>query len=200
MKSMKSMLSILATVLCTSLLSPLAHALPFTYTFDLLPPGGVVSGTPGQLVGWGYSLANTDTVNWFVPTQLSAASLALGSPDAGYFDFPILAPGVAVSVAFNPVAGQGLFGLQLHPGVLPGQSESGQFTLAGEWWSGDPLGGGVMLQPGNSALAPFMVQVTGGATPEPATLALLLSGLVWLVVRPPLMPLRRRTLAAAAVR
>jgi hypothetical protein len=191
MKTMKSMLALLATVLCTSLPSPSAHALPFTYTFGLSPAGGTVSGAPGQLVGWGYTLANTDAVNWFVPTQLSASSFALGTPDAGYFDFPILAPGLAVSVAFNASTGQGLFGLQLHPGVLPGQGESGQFTLAGEWWSGDPLGGGMLLQPGNSALAPFTVQVTGGATPEPATLALLLGGLVWLIVRPPLTPLRR---------
>lgn len=191
MKSMKSLLPILATVLCTSMPSPAAHALPFNYTFDLLPPGGVVSGAPGQLLGWGYTLANTDAVNWFVPTQLSASSFALGTPDAGYFDFPVLAPGLGVSVAFNPGTGQGLFGLQLHPGVLPGQSESGQFTLAGEWWSGDPFGGGMLLQPGDRALAPFTVQVTGGATPEPATLTLLLAGLVWLVVRPPLTPLRR---------
>lgn len=35
------------------------------------------------------------------------------------------------------------------------------------------------------------MQVTGGATPEPATVTLLLAGLVWLVVRPPLTPLRR---------
>jgi hypothetical protein len=180
--------------LCALLLSPSAPAAPFTYTFGLLPPGGAVSGAPGRLVGWGYTLANTDAVHWFVPTQLSASSFALGTPDAGYFDFPILGPGLGASLAFDPAAGQGLFGLQLNPGALPGQSESGQFTLAGEWWSGDPFGGGTLPQPGDRALAPFTVQVAGGATPEPATLPLLMAGLVWLIVRPPLMPLRRRRL------
>lgn len=186
---MKSLRSLLATALLA--LAPAAQALPFTYTFGLLPPGGMVSGAPGQLVGWGYTLANTDTVNWFVPTQLSASSFLLGAPDAGYFDFPILGPGLGVSVAFDPLAGKGLFGLQLNPGALPGQSESGHFTLAGEWWSADPFAGGTLLQPGDRALAPFSVQVSGGATPEPATLPLLLAGLVWLVIRPPLTPLRR---------
>lgn len=192
MKPITSVKSMLSAALCALLLAPAAHAAPFTFTLDLLPSGGTVSGTPGQLVGWGYKLANTDAVNWFVPTQLSASSFALGTPDAGYFDFPILGPGLDVTVAFNPGAGQGLFGLLLNPGALPGQSESGQFNMAGEWWSGDPLGSGVLLQPSDHVLAPLTVQVTGGAAPEPATWPLLLPGLLWLLFRPSLTPLRRR--------
>jgi hypothetical protein len=179
---MKTVKSMLLAALCALMLSPSAHALPFTYTFGLLPPGGAVSGAPGQLVGWGYTLANTDAVNWFVPTQLSASSFALGTPDASYFDFPILAPGLGATLAFDPAAGQGLFGLLLNPGALPGQSESGQFTLAGEWWNGDPFGGGVLLQSSDRVSAAYTVQVAGGTVPEPATLPLLGAGLLWLLL------------------
>jgi len=195
---MKSIKSLLAAVLCTLLLSPSAHALPFTFTFGLLPPGGIVAGAPGQLVGWGYALANTDTVNWFVPTQLSASSFALGTPDASYFDFPILAPGLGAALAFDPGTGQGLLGVQLHPGALLGQSETGQFTLAGVWWNGDPLGGGMLLQPSDRVSAPYVVQVAGGAVPEPATLPLLGAGLLWLLLM--LRHFRPTPLAAQTMR
>ncbi|GAB2868076.1 hypothetical protein GCM10027277_41580 [Pseudoduganella ginsengisoli] len=194
---MKSLKSMLASACCAALLAPSVQATPFTFTLDLLPPGGMVSGAPGQLVGWGYTLNNTDVVNWFVPTQLSASSFALGTPDASYFDFPILGPGLGATVAFNPGAGQGLFGLLLNPGALPGQSESGQFTLAGEWWNGDPLGGGALLQPSDQVLAPFTVQVTGGSAPEPATWPLVLPGLLWLLFRPSLTPVCRRCTPSA---
>ncbi len=177
---MNTIKSMLAAAGCALLLPLSAQALPLTFTFGLLPSGGAVTGAPGQLVGWGYTLSNTDALNWFVPTQLSASSFALGTPDAGYFDFPVLAPGLDVSVAFNPATTQGLYGLQLSPGVLPGQSESGHFTLAGEWWSGDPLGGGVLLQPSAQLTAALTVQVGGGAVPEPATLPLLAVGVLGL--------------------
>jgi hypothetical protein len=183
MNTIRSVILRLAAM--AALLAPLgAQALPFTFTFGLQPPGGVISGAPGQLIGWGYTLTNTDSVNWFVPTQLSASSFSLGAPDAGYFDFPILGPGLGASTAFDPVAGAGLFGLQLHAADLPGQSESGQFTLGGEWWSGDPLAGGMFLQASDRALAPFTVQVAGAGVPEPATLPLLAgAGSVWLALR-----------------
>jgi len=101
---------------------------------------------PGATVGWGYQLVNTDTLNWFVPTQLNASSFSIGSPDASYFDFPILVPGAAAVVAFDAALHTGLYGVQIFPFALPGQIDSGSFSLSGEWWSGDPLSGGTFLQ------------------------------------------------------
>ncbi|MBB3121130.1 hypothetical protein [Pseudoduganella violacea] len=167
--------------LAAALLSPgLAAALPFTFTFGTLPSSGMVSGQPGQLVGWGYSLSNTDSVNWFVPTLLSASSSSLGTLDASYFDFPILAPGISASQAFDDVLVRGLYGLHLFNTALPGQSESGNFALSGEWWSGDPLAGGVFLQTSDQLLSPFTVQIVPGAVPVPGSLALLAPGLMLL--------------------
>ena len=38
--------------------------------------------------------------HWFVPTALSASSFTLGTPDASFFDFPVMAPSDAVSKTF----------------------------------------------------------------------------------------------------
>ncbi len=167
--------------LAASLLSPgLAAATPFTFTFATLPPAGMVSGQPGTLVGWGYSLVNTDSVNWFVPIVLSASSSALGTLDASYFDFPILAPGIGATQAFDAALVRGLYGLHLFNTALPGQMENGSFALAGEWWSGNPLAGGAFLQNSDLLTAAFTVQIAPAAVPLPGSLALLAPGLMLL--------------------
>jgi hypothetical protein len=170
-------------VLLLSMLSLGAHALPFTFTFATGPVGGAVSGLPGQTVGWGYQLVNTDTSNWFVPTTLNASSLSIGSPDASYFDFPILAPGASANAAFDALLHAGLYGLQIFPFALAGQSDSGLFTLSGEWWSGDPLAGGTFLQAADGVQAAFLVTVAAEALPLPGSLPLLVLGMVLLLWR-----------------
>jgi hypothetical protein len=134
-------------------------------------------------VGWGYQLVNTDTSNWFVPTQLNASSFSLGSPDASYFDFPVLAPGAS---AMRPSTRccTGLYGVQLYPFALAGQSDSGIFTLSGEWWSGDPLAGGTFLQAADAVQAALSLTVAGvTAVPLPGSLPLLALGMLLLLLR-----------------
>lgn len=173
----------LAALLLCMLWSALAQAAPFTFTFGALPSSGAVTGLPGQTVGWGYALVNTDTLNWFVPTQLSASSFNTGTPDASYFDFPVLAPGASISTAFDAVAHAGLYGLDLYPFVTATQSDSGQFSLSGEWWSGDPLAGGVFLQAADALLAPLSVEIGIAAIPLPGSLPLLALGLSLLALQ-----------------
>jgi hypothetical protein len=170
-------------VLLLSMLSLGAQALPFTFTFATGPAGGAVSGLPGQTVGWGYQLVNTDTSNWFVPTVLNASSFSIGSPDASYFDFPILAPGASANAAFDALLHAGLYGVQIFPFALAGQSDSGLFTLSGEWWSGDPLTGGTFLQAADGVQAAFSLTVAAEALPVPGSLPLLGLGLVLLLAR-----------------
>jgi hypothetical protein len=135
-------------------------------------------------VGWGYQLVNTDTSNWFVPTQLNASSFSLGSPDASYFDFPVLAPGASVDAAFDTLLHSGLYGVQLYPFALAGQSDSGIFTLSGEWWSGDPLAGGTFLQAADAVQAALSLTVAGvTAVPLPGSLPLLALGMLLLLLR-----------------
>ena len=170
-------------LLSSLLLSPGARALPFTFTLTADAAGSVAGGLPGQTLGWGYELVNTDTSNWFVPTQLSAFSFSIGSPDASYFDFPILAPGASADAAFDALLHTGLYGVQLFPFAVPGQSDSGIFTLSGEWWSGDPLAGGTFLQASDAVQLPVALAVTVAAVPVPGTLPLTALGLALLLAR-----------------
>jgi len=180
-RSLRATLAFCST-LCLTVFAPLgAQALPFTFTFTASPASGVVSGLPGQTVGWGYELVNTDTSNWFVPTQLNASSFSIGSPDASYFDFPVLAPGAEVDALFDELLHTGLYGVQLFSFALPGQSDSGYFTLSGEWWSGDPLAGGAFLQTADAVQVALTLEVGGAvAVPLPGTLPLLVPGLLLL--------------------
>lgn len=164
--------------------APVASATPFVFTFAAVP-AGAVTGNPGDTVGWGYQLVNTDTLNWFVPTQLNASSFSIGSPDASYFDFPVLAPGATVAAAFNAATHTGLYGLQIFPFALPAMHDSGSFSISGEWWNGDPLAGGTFLQVSDVLLAPLSVAVAGTGVPAPGSLSLLVAGLslMWLVQR-----------------
>jgi hypothetical protein len=168
----------LAGLLASLLLAPGARATPLTFTFSATPSGGAISGQPGQLTGWGYDIGNTDTVDWFVPTELSASSFSIGTPDASYFDFPILAPGSSAARAFDAATIAGLFGVQVFGFTTPGQSDSGVFTLSGEWWDGDPLSGGALIQVSDPVTAPFALQVPGAPTlPVPTTALLFATGL-----------------------
>ena len=170
--------ALLFAVLCWS---PAARALPFTFTFAVQPASGAISGLPGETVGWGYELVNTDTLNWFVPTQLNASSFSLGSPDASYFDFPILVPGATAAAAFDAALHTGLYGVQIFPFALATQSDSGVFSLSGEWWSGDPLDSGTFLQVSDAVLSPLSLEVVGiAAVPLPGSLPLLALGFVLL--------------------
>jgi len=64
-------------------------------------------------------------------------------------------------------------------------SDSGNFTLQGAWWSGDPLAGGTFLQLSDAVLTPYSLDVAGvAAIPLPGSLPLLTAALlVWVVQR-----------------
>ncbi|NVD73558.1 hypothetical protein HUX88_23900 [Duganella sp. BJB1802] len=173
---------LLNTLLCSLSWTQAAQAAPIVFTFATLPAGGALTGHPGDTVGWGYQLVNTDPLNWFVPTQLNATSFSIGTPDASYFDFPTLAPGTSATVAFDAGTHAGLYGLQIFSFALPGMSDSGSFSLSGEWWSGDPLAGGTFLQVSDLQLAPLSVTLAVTGVPLPGTLWLLAAGLplLWL--------------------
>ncbi|CDG83000.1 hypothetical protein [Janthinobacterium agaricidamnosum] len=175
-------LGAMAGLVLALLLPAVAAAAPFTFTLSTLPPGGHLAVQPGQLAGWGYTLDNTDSVNWFVPTGLSASSFSLGTPDAGYFDFPILAPGASASAIFDPVTLSGLYGVQVFNSVVNGQSDSGFFMLTGQWWSANPLAGGVFIQNATAVLTPFSLTVGTLAVPLPGTLLLFGPGLLLLLL------------------
>jgi hypothetical protein len=159
-----------------------------SFTFDTLPTSGDILGLPGSRIGWGYTLTNTSLTNWLVPTSLGSDPFLAATPNA-IFDFPILAPGATLSVAYDSLTGIGLFELTWEPGVPIGTVNLGLFVIEAEWWDGDPLGGGSFVELAELQSAPYMAIVVSGTTviPELSTLALLATGIG------ALRSLRRRT-------
>jgi hypothetical protein len=131
-------------------------------------------------VSWGYSLTNTDSSNWFATTNLNSDSFANGTPTL-LFDFPILAPSTTVTEAFDPVNSIGLFELQWDVSAPIGFVNSGNFTLSGEWWDGDPLNGGNFIAAAPDIALPYSATVTEGGTatvPDPSSWLLCLTTLL----------------------
>ena len=131
-------------------------------TFGLLPSDGNVSGPAGSLVGWGYSITNESATDWFFATDLNSDSFSNGTPNM-LFDFPEFAPGANVTEAFDPVNGIGLYEFQWDPSAPVGYVNSGDFTLSGQSYDGDPFNGGNFIADATDTLSPYSATVSGRA-------------------------------------
>jgi hypothetical protein len=147
-----------------------------SWTFSTIPASGAVSGPRGSIIGWGYSIFN-NSPNYLVLSGLNAGSFQFATTTV-LFDFPIVAPGATVTLAFNAGAQMGLFQLQWNSTAPVGFVSSGLFTASAEWWQGDPFSGGIFLQTAPDQSAPYTATVAPGAVvPEPSSLLLLITGL-----------------------
>jgi len=174
-------------VLLAGVLLFLAGPVSADIVFTTIPADGNVSGPAGSLVGWGYSITNTDPSDWFLATDLNSDSFSNGTPTL-LFDFPEVAPGAIVTEAFDPINSIGLFELQWDPSAPIGAVNSGNFVLSGELWDGDPFNGGTFIADALDTSAAYTATVIGSeSTPEPGSFPLLASGLAimigWRMVR-----------------
>lgn len=157
-----------------------------TFAFSVLPSSGAISGAPGSTIGWGYSITNQSATNWLVMTGVSADVFSFGVPNAFVFDFPILAPLTTVTLVYDPVNGLGLFEFTWDPNAPIGFTNTGLFTVSGEFWDADPFLGGNFVSLGVDQSAAYSATVTqpaGTPVPEPSTLLLMVSGIAGLVWR-----------------
>ena len=158
------------------LLLPLLNtAAAEVYTFSLLPPSGFMKRVPGSTIGWGYSLQNYSTALWLVPVNLNAGVFS-NSMHELLFDFPILAPSTSVAKSFDPSTSSGLFKLTWDAAAAPGFSNTGTFTLDAEWFTGDPLLGGIPVASALPATARYTAMVST-VVPEPGTMPAAVLGL-----------------------
>lgn len=136
------------------------------YTFDV-PDAATGTDLSGQAVsGWGYSLTNQSDSLWLMATDLTAGSFQFADP-ALLFDFPILAPGQSATVAYDPLIPAGLYQITWHADAPPGFVNAGNFIVAIEWWTGDPLAGGSFVSTAPGLSQPY--SVSASAVPEPST-------------------------------
>lgn len=154
-----------------------------TFSFQLLP-GPDISGSPGQTIGWGYSITNNSQADFLQMDQLDPLR---GFPVSWHpqllFDFPLISPGVTFSEPFDPGTGTGFLELNLAPNAAPGEAGTQicncQFAVRGHFYApGDevtqnnPLGEGA----GSSDYSASV-----GVVPEAPSLWLLGSGVLLLV-------------------
>jgi hypothetical protein len=142
-----------------------------TIAFELLPSDGNVVGPAGSVVGWGYSIMNQSSSDWFLATDLNSDSFSHGTPTL-LFDFPEVAPGATVAETFDAVNSIGLYELQWDTTAPAGFVNSGDFTLSGQWYDGDPFNGGNLINDAPDTLLPYAATVGSVSTPEPSCFSL----------------------------
>jgi hypothetical protein len=170
---------ILVTLLAATLYCGTGLATPVV-TLD--PVNGQISGMPGTIVGWGFSVT-PDPLEWisFTGSALQDLSSAgLGS----YVDFigpqggpvnGVLAPGGSAWIqSFDQAMGTGAGTFAIDPAALPGSFETGTITLFYDQFSADP-NNCLSCNVGSSTISvPFRVDVAASDVPEPGTTPLLL--------------------------
>jgi hypothetical protein len=158
-----------------------ASAGPLTFSFSLLPSDGAISGDAGSTIGWGYTITN-DSDSWLEIFNLGSGPFQFATPDSSIFDFPILAPGATATVAYDAATLSGLFQLTWDATAPLGFTNVGQFVLLGQFYDGDPFGGGNLLDGVFEQFASYTATTTN-PVPEPGTLLLLGSGAAGLLLR-----------------
>jgi hypothetical protein len=156
-----------------------------------LPNGGLITGGPGQTIGWGFTFDDSgDTSGDFLLITGSDFCLGAFAPPCfnslgSYSDFVgadqflVIGPSPYTLTAtqdFDLSAETGTGSFTIVPAASLGDSVSGTLTLSYDVYDGDPAGGSANLIAGSltvSALAE--VQVVSD-TPEPATVLLLVLG------------------------
>ncbi len=172
-------------------------------TLMLDPLSGTVSGSPGDTVGWGYTLDN-NTSDYLVVAYSSfcesgqdplftTCSPALGA--SSYTDFLSttfidIAPGGSSNAAFDSGANSGVGEYNIDPLITSG-SDAGSITVIYDLFNGDPTnGGGQVCANPTSGVCDFEVSAAAevdvlGATsavPEPRLAILLGLALVALII------------------
>lgn len=152
------------------------------WSLSTLPSDGHVAGAPGETVGWGYEITNDDIENSLLVTGLSADAFQSGTPDAFIFDFPAVAPGATVTIAFDPVGFWGLYAFTWDVDAPAGAVNAGTFVASAEWYDADPFDGGNVLAVAADASAPYSVSLESPPVPvpEPGSVAVFLPALVML--------------------
>lgn len=171
-----------------------ASAVSFEWSFAT-DPGGTLTGTVGETVGWGYFLTNLDDGRWLelagvevpVPADPPIASIvSLG-------DLRIAGPGEVLHVEYD-----GFNGLASAELLASGTDSFPAnplffFSIRVNWWDVDPLAAGPSDAPvgDDSIEVGASLEVANAESvrvPEPSDVILLALGLGLLAVMPRLMP------------
>jgi hypothetical protein len=178
----------------------LAASAPAAALITLDPPGGVISGAPGALVGWDFTLTNG--ANWVSIDSVTTENETspLGGAGGGFTSYMDLLGGLSNGVTppnqtwtltFSPGSpGTGLGQYAIDPSTPSGASDSGDFVIFYDEFSADPNTCGscyldtLQLFDTNGNPPGFTINVSTSDVPEPAPSALVIVGCISLFVRP----------------
>ena len=160
------------------------HAAPIL-TLD--PAAGALTGAPGSLVGWGFTITNTSDFLIVTSADFSPLSSLGTFTDFIGPNFIIVGPAPespSVSQAFDAGLLTGIGSFAINPSALIGSLASGLITLTYDLYSlspndpnFDPISDGISF--GNLLTADASVRVgNGNPIPEPGSLALVVLALV----------------------
>jgi PEP-CTERM motif len=178
--------SVLVGLLCA--FSPMLSA---TVSFSVNPPGGAVSGLPGAITGWGFTLSNdTDYLVVNSATMIGGTSLGtfvdfISLPG----NFTVIGLGDPTALAtwiqdFDQAAQTGLGSFQINAGALPGDAIVTTVQISYDVFSVSPLN--PAFNPDTDAMGSgtivtaVSVSVDAPAgVPEPSTVILVGAGLLF---------------------
>jgi hypothetical protein len=135
-----------------------------TFSFQTIPSDGILSGSPGSTLDYGYIIENPDPNLYLMTTNFTAGTFDHATVSS-LFDFPVLAPGQTLTVPFDPMSQAGLFEIQLDLNAPNGVVDSGAFVISADFYNGDPSsGGGTFVNSADDQIQGYTVIVT----PEPS--------------------------------
>ena len=145
----------------------------------LTPAGGAVTGSPGQMVGFGFTIVNDTSYylffdnSYFCDPGQDPGSTTCTESLGTYEDFiandgTVVAPMASLSEAYNPATTMGFGAYNISPTAHVGAIDSG--TLVGTYmeYDGDPYNGGTQASGDMEISAPASVTVVA-AVPEPSS-------------------------------
>jgi len=189
MRAFKTWNFLAAAAMAVFIMAPAARA-GTVITLD--PPGGAISGAPGDTVGWGFALTNGS--NWISidSVTIENETSPLGGASGGFTSYmdllggltnAVTPPGQTWTLPFSPGSpGTGVGQYAIDPGTPLGASDSGDFVIFYDEFSADPNSCGgcyvdtLQLFDANGNAPAFTIDVSASATPEPSAAVLVLIG------------------------
>jgi hypothetical protein len=146
----------------------------------ITPPGGAVTGSPGQTVGFGFTITN-DTVyyqlfdaSYFCEPSQDPAFTPCTQSLGTYKDYianngTVVAPMSMLSESFNANTMTGFGAYAISPTASPGAVDTGNLVATYMEYQGDPFSGGTQVSGDIELSAPASVSVIPASTvPEPS--------------------------------
>ena len=158
-------------------------------TLTLQPPGGALTGSPGQTVGWGFSVSNaTDYLEVTAADYVTVTPIGTFTDFASGFNFIVVGPAPespVVAQSFNLLLQTGVGAYLIDPGTPMGALSTGIVRLTYDLYTVSPNDPSFdpakdLVSSGNflDANASVQVQAPAAGTPEPSTCLLLGCGLL----------------------